>query len=56
MRNERTTEDVARGIRRRVFEHSIRNNGGYLSQACSAAEQLAFLYNEALASGRPRGL
>lgn len=51
MRNERTTEDVAKGIRRRVFEHSIRNNGGYLSQACSAAEQLAFLYNEALALG-----
>jgi transketolase len=51
MRNERTTEDVARGIRRRVFEHAIRNNGGYLSQACSAAEQLAFLYNEALTLG-----
>jgi transketolase len=51
MRNERTTEDVAQGIRRRVFEHSIRNNGGYLSQACSAAEQLAFLYNEALNLG-----
>ncbi len=51
MRNERTTEDVAKGIRRRVFEHSVRNNGGYLSQACSAAEQLAFLYNEALSLG-----
>jgi hypothetical protein len=41
------------GIRRRVFEHSMRNNGGYLSQACSAAEQLAFLYNEALNLGEP---
>lgn len=51
MRNERSTEDVARGIRRRVFEHSIRNNGGYLSQACSAAEQLAFLYTEGLTLG-----
>lgn len=51
MRNEQTTEEVAQGIRRRVFEHSIRNNGGYLSQACSAAEQLAFLYNEALSLG-----
>ncbi|MEJ6395881.1 thiamine pyrophosphate-dependent enzyme [Gymnodinialimonas sp. 2305UL16-5] len=53
MRNERQTEDVALGIRRRVFEHSIRNNGGYLSQACSAAEQLAWLYNEELNLGAP---
>lgn len=53
MRNERSTEDVALGIRRRVFEHSIRNNGGYLSQACSAAEQLAWLYNEELNFGAP---
>ena len=52
-RNERPTEDVALGIRRRVFEHAIRNNGGYLSQACSAAEQLAWLYNEALHLGPP---
>lgn len=51
LRNEKSTEDVARGIRVRVFEHTIRNNGGYLSQACSAAEQLAFLYNEALNLG-----
>jgi transketolase len=52
-RNTRTTEEVALGIRRRVFEHSIRNNGGYLSQACSAAEQLAWLYNEELRLGPP---
>ena len=51
MRNSRPTEEIAAGIRRRVFEHTIRNNGGYLSQACSAAEQLAFLYNEALNLG-----
>lgn len=51
MRNERGTEEVAQGIRRRVFEHAILNDGGYLSQACSAAEQLAFLYNEALDLG-----
>lgn len=51
MKNEKTTEDVALGIRRRVFEHSIRNNGGYLSQACSAGEQLAWLYNEELNLG-----
>lgn len=53
MRNEKTTEDVALGIRRRVFEHCMRNNGGYLSQACSAAEQLAWLYNEELKLGEP---
>lgn len=53
MRNVKSTEEVALGIRRRVFEHSMRNNGGYLSQACSAAEQLAFLYNEALDLGPP---
>ncbi|MFK8054437.1 MAG: transketolase [Woeseiaceae bacterium] len=48
---DKTTEEIAFGIRRRVFEHTIRNNGGYLSQACSAAEQLAWLYNEALHIG-----
>ncbi|TNB48558.1 transketolase [Martelella lutilitoris] len=53
MRNSKTTEEVALGIRRRVFEHSIRNNGGYLSQACSAGEQLAWLYNEELTLGAP---
>ncbi len=35
---------VAAGIRRRVLEHTIRSNGGYLSQACSSAEILAALY------------
>lgn len=53
MRNEKTTEEVALGIRRRVFEHSMRNNGGDLSQACSSAEQLAWLYNEELKLGAP---
>ena len=53
MNNERSTEDIALGIRRRVFEHTIRNNGGYLSQACSAAEQLAWLYHEELKLGAP---
>ena len=51
--NKRKTEDIALGIRRRVFEHSMRNNGGYLSQACSAAEQLAWLYNDQLKLGDP---
>lgn len=53
MKNDRSTEDIALGIRRRVFEHTMRNNGGYLSQACSAAEQLAWLYNEELNLGAP---
>lgn len=53
MKNRKSTQEVALGIRRRVFEHCMRNNGGYLSQACSAAEQLAYLYNEALTLGDP---
>ena len=39
-----TVSRLARGIRRRVLEFTIRNNGGYLSQACSSAEILATLY------------
>lgn len=37
-------ERVARGIRRRVLAHTLEQGGGYLSQACSAAELLAALY------------
>lgn len=42
---------VARGIRLRVFEHTITHNGGYLSQACSAAELLATLYTHIMNLG-----
>jgi transketolase len=35
---------VARRVRQRVLEHTLNNNGGYLSQACSSAETLAALY------------
>jgi transketolase len=35
---------VADAVRRRVLEHTLRNNGGYLSQACSSADILATLY------------
>ncbi len=35
---------AARGIRRRVLEHALAHDGGYVSQACSAAEILAALY------------
>lgn len=51
MKNSISSEKIALGIRRRVFEHCIKNNGAYLSQACSSAEQLAWLYNEALHLG-----
>lgn len=36
--------DVAQGIRERVLAHSLKNNGGYMSQACSSAELLSCLY------------
>lgn len=42
------TRAVAAGIRRRVFEHVLRNGEGYLSQACSAAELFAMLYTRTL--------
>lgn len=46
-------QHAARGIRRRVLEHTIRHNGGYLSQACSAAEIIAALYMEIMRIGPP---
>lgn len=39
---------TAHGIRRRVLEHTINQNGGYLSQACSSAEIFAALYTRIL--------
>lgn len=51
--NRRRSEDIAAAIRRRVFIHTIRNNGGYLSQACSSAELLAVMYNDVLKLGEP---
>ena len=41
-------EVIASGIRRRVLAHTLANNGGYMSQACSSAELLASLYGGAL--------
>jgi len=46
------TKSVAQGIRRRVLEHTINNNGGYLSQACSSAELFASLYTHILKIGK----
>lgn len=42
---------VARGIRVRVLAQTIKNNGGYLSQACSSAEILATLYTRVMRLG-----
>ncbi len=41
-------ERMAEGIRRRVLQHTVNNDGGYLSQACSSAEILASLYGRVL--------
>jgi transketolase len=45
------TRRVAAGIRRRVLEYALKNNGGYLSQACSSAEILAVLYTKIMNLG-----
>lgn len=37
-------QKVAAGIRLRVLEHTVKQNGGYLSQACSSGELFAALY------------
>lgn len=42
---------TAQGIRGRVLEHTLRNDGGYLSQACSSAEIFASLYTEIMNLG-----
>ncbi len=50
---KREVRRVAAGIRKRVLEHTIKNNGGYLSQACSSAEIFATLYVKAMHIGMP---
>jgi len=42
---------IAGNIRRRVLEHVIQNNGGYMSQACSSAEIFATLYSHSMRLG-----
>ena len=37
-------ERAALGMRRRAFEHTVKHQGGYLSQVCSSAELLSTLY------------
>lgn len=46
---------VANAVRRRVLEHTLRNNGGYLSQACSSAEILSTLYLKVMNLGPSTG-
>ncbi len=43
--------ETAAAVRRRVLEYTLKNNGGYLSQACSAAEILSTLYGRAMNLG-----
>lgn len=45
--------DAADRIRYRVMEHTIKNNGGYLAQACSSAEIFATLYQNVLHLEKP---
>lgn len=42
---------IAAGIRRRVLEHILDHDGGYMSQACSSAEMFAMLYGRVLQLG-----
>eukprot|EP00804_Cyclotella_cryptica_P009026 CCRYP_003137-RA/>CCRYP_003137-RA protein AED:0.00 eAED:0.00 QI:898/1/1/1/1/1/2/261/1143 len=44
-------EWVAECVTRRVLEYTLKNNGGYLSQACSGSIALATLYLRALRLG-----
>ncbi|HUY61231.1 MAG TPA: transketolase [Candidatus Dormibacteraeota bacterium] len=46
---------TALAVRRRVLEHTVDNGGGYLSQACSAAEILASLYLQVMRLGPSAG-
>jgi transketolase len=41
-------QEIADGIRERVLAHTLSQNGGYMSQACSAAELLAAMYGGVL--------
>jgi len=51
----REIERIASGIRQRVLAHTLANNGGYMSQACSSAELLATLYHSLLTLGPTDG-
>jgi len=46
---------AAFGIRKRVLEHTVKHNGGYLSQACSSSIILATLYLKLMNLGPSAG-
>lgn len=48
-------DKIADGVKRRVFEHVLKNNGGYLSQALSAGGIFAALYGSVLNLGPTSG-
>jgi len=48
---EEKAKRVADGIRRRVTAFTLKNGGGYLSQACSSAEIFATLYTKVMNLG-----
>jgi transketolase len=43
---------IAQNVRLRVLDHVLRNNGGYMSQACSGAELMATLYVKVMNLGK----
>ena len=43
-----TMQNIADGIRLRALAHTLANNGGYMSQACSSAELLGAMYGGVL--------
>ena len=45
---------IANAIRRRVLSHTVKH-GGYLSQACSAAEAFSYLYAKGMNLGPSKG-
>jgi len=47
-----TALEAATGMRMRVLEHCLKNDGGYLSQACSSAEILVTLYLKTMRLGK----
>lgn len=44
-------QQTADAVRRRVLEHTLAQDGGYLSQACSSAEILSVLYRRVMKLG-----
>ena len=47
-------QTIANAIRRRVLSHTVKH-GGYLSQACSAAEAFSYLYTKGMNLGPSKG-